>query len=288
MSESTTATEGVVSTQQDDPYRDCRMYEHVYPEIDELVMVRVNRVTEIGAYVSLLEFNNHEGIILLSNLSRKRIRSVNKHVRVGKIEVLQVLRVDAEKGYIDLSKKLLQAGDVTMCHERYKKSRTVHSIMIRLAVLTETPLKELYEMFGWPLYKKYGHAYDGFKKIIADETVLDEFKLPEKIHKATLDMINKRLAVRSVRVQSDIEVTCFTPEGVLAIKPALRAGLEVCEDEGVQIQLVNTPLYMVSVTTVDKEQGVEILTQVIETIKKEIESRGGNCVVKVEGRVVQA
>jgi hypothetical protein len=45
---------------------------------------------------------------------------------------------------------------------------------------------------------------------------------------------------------------------------------------------------MVSVTTVDKEQGVGILTQVIETIKKEIDSRGGNCVVKVEGRVVQA
>jgi translation initiation factor 2 subunit 1 len=38
------------------------MYEHVYPDIDELVMVRVNRVTEIGAYVSLLEFNNHEGL----------------------------------------------------------------------------------------------------------------------------------------------------------------------------------------------------------------------------------
>jgi translation initiation factor 2 subunit 1 len=177
------------------------------------------------------------GIILLSNLSRKRIRSVNKHVRVGKIEVLQVLRVDAEKGYIDLSKKLLQAGDVQMCQERYKKSRTVHSIMIRLAILTETPVKKLYEQFGWPLYKKYGHAYDGFKKIIADTSILDEFNLEEKVRKATLDMINKRLAVRSVKVQSDIEVTCFTPEGVLAIKPSLRAGLEVCEDEGVQVHV---------------------------------------------------
>jgi len=89
------------------PYTDCRMYENEFPEVDDLVMVRVTRVTEIGAYVNMLEYNNKEGIILLSNLSRKRIRSVNRHVRVGKIEVLQVLRVDTDKGYVDLSKKSL-------------------------------------------------------------------------------------------------------------------------------------------------------------------------------------
>jgi len=40
------------------PYSDCRMYENEYPEVDDLVMVRVTRVTEIGAYVNLLEYNN--------------------------------------------------------------------------------------------------------------------------------------------------------------------------------------------------------------------------------------
>jgi len=59
----------------------------------------------MGAYVQLLEYNNIEGMILLSELTRRRIRSVSKLIKVGRIEPVMVLRVDKEKGYIDLSKR---------------------------------------------------------------------------------------------------------------------------------------------------------------------------------------
>lgn len=39
-----------------------------------------------------------EGLILLSELSRRRIRSINKLVRVGRNESVLVIRVDSEKG----------------------------------------------------------------------------------------------------------------------------------------------------------------------------------------------
>ena len=39
-------------------------------------------------------------MILLSELSRRRIRSVNKLVRVGRSECVVVIRVDKEKGVI--------------------------------------------------------------------------------------------------------------------------------------------------------------------------------------------
>lgn len=76
----------------------CRMYEQKYPEVDDLVVVKVKQIAEMGAYVSLLEYNNIEGMILLSELSRRRIRSINKLIRVGRNEVVVVLRVDKEKG----------------------------------------------------------------------------------------------------------------------------------------------------------------------------------------------
>lgn len=37
-------------------------------------------------------------MILLSELSRRRIRSINKLVRVGRTEIVMVIRVDKEKG----------------------------------------------------------------------------------------------------------------------------------------------------------------------------------------------
>jgi hypothetical protein len=45
-----------------------------------------------------LEYDNIEGMILLSELSRRRIRSIQKLIRVGRNEVVVVLRVDREKG----------------------------------------------------------------------------------------------------------------------------------------------------------------------------------------------
>lgn len=47
-----------------------------------------------------LEYGDREGMILLSELSRRRIRSVQKLIRVGRDEVVVVLRVDEEKGNI--------------------------------------------------------------------------------------------------------------------------------------------------------------------------------------------
>jgi translation initiation factor 2 subunit 1 len=50
--------------------------------------------------VKLLEYDNIDGMILLSELSRRRIRSIQKLIRVGRNEVVVVLRVDKEKGRI--------------------------------------------------------------------------------------------------------------------------------------------------------------------------------------------
>jgi len=76
---------------------ECRMYEQKYPEVDDLVVVEVKSIEEMGAYVALKEYNDIEGMILLSELSRRRIRSINKIIRVGRLETVVVLRVDKKK-----------------------------------------------------------------------------------------------------------------------------------------------------------------------------------------------
>lgn len=170
----------------------CRMYENVLPEQDTCVMVNIRQITDVGTYVQLLEYNNIEGkfwinykfnstkfkvlvlpilgIILLSELTRRRIRSINKLVRIGKNEVAVVLRVDKEKGYIDLSKRRASPEEIAECEDRFIKSKAVHSIMRHVASVMNTKLEDLYTLYGWPLYKKYGHAYEAFKIAIKYES----------------------------------------------------------------------------------------------------------------------
>lgn len=76
----------------------CRFYENKYPEPEEVVIVNVTEIGEMGAYVTLLEYDNVEGMVLLSELTRRRIKSMNKLIRVNRTEVVMVLRVDKEKG----------------------------------------------------------------------------------------------------------------------------------------------------------------------------------------------
>lgn len=47
--------------------------------------VQVKSIAEMGAYVALLEYNGIEGMILLSELSRRRIRSITKLIKVWAI-----------------------------------------------------------------------------------------------------------------------------------------------------------------------------------------------------------
>lgn len=66
-------------------------------------------------------------------------------------------------GYIDLSKRRVSATDIAKCEERYNKSKAVHSIMSTVAKKENKDMEALYEQLAWPLYSKYGHAYDAFK-----------------------------------------------------------------------------------------------------------------------------
>jgi translation initiation factor 2 subunit 1 len=84
-----------------------RYYEKEFPDVEDLVVVNVQRIAEMGAYVKLLEYANIEGMILLSELSRRRIRSINRLLRVGHDEVCMVMRVDKEKRKSPLHPSLL-------------------------------------------------------------------------------------------------------------------------------------------------------------------------------------
>lgn len=43
------------------PQLSCRFYKNKFPEIEEVVVVNVRSIAEMGAYVHLLEYNNIEG-----------------------------------------------------------------------------------------------------------------------------------------------------------------------------------------------------------------------------------
>ncbi|KAJ5492871.1 Eukaryotic translation initiation factor 2 subunit alpha [Penicillium diatomitis] len=266
----------------------CRFYEEKYPEVDSYVMVNVKQIAEMGAYVKLLEYDNIDGMILLSELSRRRIRSIQKLIRIGRNEVVIVLRVDKEKGYIDLSKRRVSPEDVVKCEERYNKSKAVHSIMRHVAEATQTPLETLYQQIAWPLNRKYGHSHDAFKISITNPDVWNEIEFPNDVVKKELQQyISKKLTPHPTKVRADIEVTCFGYEGIDAVKEALRtAEANNTPENQIKVKLVAPPLYVLTNQSLDKNQGIQMLEVAIENIAAKIKEAGGNCTVKMAPKAV--
>ena len=72
---------------------DCRFYRKKLPIIDELVRVRILDREEHGFRCVLLEYNNLEGLVLLNELKRGRVRSYHKILKKNKEYTVLVLRV---------------------------------------------------------------------------------------------------------------------------------------------------------------------------------------------------
>uniref|UniRef100_A0A1L8DSF3 Eukaryotic translation initiation factor 2 subunit 1 n=1 Tax=Nyssomyia neivai TaxID=330878 RepID=A0A1L8DSF3_9DIPT len=274
----------------------CRFYKDKYPEVEDVVMVNVRSIAEMGAYVYLLEYNNIEGMILLSELSRRRIRSINKLIRVGKTEPAVVIRVDKDKGYIDLSKRRVSVEDVEKCTERFSKAKAVNSILRHVADIlkfeSDDQLEDLYQKTAWHFEEKYkskAHAFDIFKQAVVDPSILAECGIEEHTLDVLLDNIKRKLTSQPVKIRADIECACYGYEGIDAVKEALRSGLELStEDLPIKINLIAPPLYVMTTATPEKADGLKALEDAIEKIKETITTLGGVFNVQMSPKVVTA
>ena len=277
----------------------CRFYKEKFPEVEDIVMVNVQSIAEMGAYVRLLEYNNIEGMILLSELSRRRIRSINKLIRVGRDECVVVIRVDKEKGYIDLSKRRVSQEEAKKCENKYSKAKCVYSILRHTVELLhqsghEVDFENLFERTAWAFdqkYKreneKYPASYDMFKRAVDDSSVLNELELTDDERSLLIKNIKRRLTPQAMKIRADIEVSCYSYEGVDAVKRALKKGLECStEEHSIKINLIAPPVYVITTQALDRALGLEAVQNALDVIKETIIAADGNFVIKKAAKVV--
>ncbi|GAB5365921.1 hypothetical protein AAMO2058_001100000 [Amorphochlora amoebiformis] len=278
------------------PVDTCRMYEEKFPEKDDVVMVTIRRVSEDGVFVSLNEYNNIEGMILLSELSKRRIRSVKSVARIGKTLPCVVIRLDEQKGYIDLSKRRVTHQDVEDMDEKYAKSKLVHSIIRQLSNRTQISMIKIYEKWVWDLYKRFGHAYYAFSRIVTElntnktTNILEDYNINQQVLDAFFKIVKIRLSKQPMKIRADIEITCFGPDGIDGIKKGLREGLEKHgkSELPIKIQLVSSPWYAISTTTSDTKHGIETLSACVSTIFETMRNiDGGGVTIKHAARALQ-
>lgn len=177
----------------------------------------------------------------------------------------------------------------------------INSVLRQVAQETGDEIEALYERIAWPLYKKfkiesqsedekkaeYVHCYDVFKMGITDETVFEGLDITPEILSSLRTHIRRRLTPQPIKIRADIEVTCFTYEGIEAIRSALKAAQDVGSEEvPVKVKLIAPPMYVMTTSTLDKQKGIQKLQEAIEAVREHITAKKGTMSVKMEPKVV--
>lgn len=264
--------------------KDFRMYREEYPKIDDLVMAEVTRIEDTGVYLKLLEYKNLEGLMMLSELSKRRWRTVSKLVQVNRKEIVMVMRVDREKGYVDLSKKRVPPNEREKFMEKFKNSSIVHSILKQVCAISDYSIEKAYKSFGWKLYDDFPHAIEGLASLnTSPKSFYERYEVPEEIKKALETNVSRRLTKRSKKVRAIFEINCYVFEGIESIKAALLEGQKGSTEEvPIVIHLISSPRYSIMSTAKNVEKATERIVNALEAIKTKIVELKGNFVI-IEG-----
>merc|ERR1712020_776086 len=207
-----------------------------------------------------------------------------------------VIRVDKDKGYIDLSKRRVTPEDVERCTEVFSKAKAVNSILRHVATnldfKTNEELEELYRKTAWHFEsktKKKGSSYDWFKQAVQEPTLFDECGLDNDTKVELLRNIQQKLTQQAVKIRADIEVACYSYEGIDAVKDALRSGI-ACSTEVVpiRINLIAPPLYVMTTSTTEKAEGLKLMEEACQAVQDRISSVGGSFNFQMKPKVVTA
>lgn len=260
----------------------CRFYEKKFPEVDDIVMCEVTRVEPTtGAYVALLEYGNLEGMIMASECSRKRIKTVAQLLKVGKREPLLVTKVDEVEGFIDLSRKRVLLDDIKQCEDRYNNAKKIQVIAKNAAVTLGQELEEMYTKVFWPLDAAYPSAYNAARiSLEHPEEVFSKVDISPEWVAAIKEAICSRMKPPEVKIHATFEITCYSEEGIEGIKEVLinARNKANADNKNTQIamRMISSPLYEVSTKTTAKSSGIAFVKACLQRIQDEIESKDGS------------
>jgi translation initiation factor 2 subunit 1 len=247
-----------------------------WPEVGELVIATIENVTTYGAYAKLDEYNK-QGLLHVSEISSSWIRNIRDFVREGQKAVLKVVRVDFEKGHIDLSLRRVTKRARIEKIRQWKQDRKAEALLRGVAEKIGLPPEEVYEKAGALVEEQYG-LYEGFEKVAKEgPEVLTAIGVPEDLAKAFAEVAEERIRVKMVKVKGMLEIRCVTPNGVKVIQDSfLKAKkTEKPKDADVRFFVIAAPKYSLEVSAENYKRAEDVLQKVSQGVVSNIVNAGG-------------
>lgn len=248
-----------------------------WPDPGDLVIASVQKITDYGAYVILDEYGK-EGLLHVSEVSSGWVRNIREFVREGQKTVLKVLRVDTEKGHVDLSLRRVSRNERREKLLASKMEKKAESILRSASEKLKMPVEELLAKTGSLVEEKFGGTYEGLERAAREgPDPLVEAGLPKDIATALAEVAGDKIRPPMVKIKGLLELKCMKPNGVICVREALLSAqkIEKPKDTKVRLYAVAAPKYAIEVLAEDYKEAEKILQKATDAAIKTITSAGG-------------
>src|SRR5512136_2932671 len=220
-----------------------------WPEPGDLVLASVQRITDYGAYVTLDEYGK-EGLLHVSEVSSGWVRNIRDFVREGQKVVLKVLRVNTEKGHVDLSLRRVSKRERREKALSWKRERKAESLLRSVSEKLNTPAEELYTKAGTLIEEKFGGLYEGLETAARNGPApLIEAGEPQDIATTIADIAKEKIRLPLVKIKGTIELQSMTLHVVEYIREAVMNAQKREKREGrkIGVYVGAAPIYALEV-----------------------------------------
>lgn len=243
-----------------------------FPEENELVLCNVTSVQHNCVFVTLDEYGK-QGMIHISEVSPGRIRNIRDFVREGRKVVCKVLRINQERGHIDLSLRRVNDSQKRQKISNLKLEQKAEKILELIAKKFKIELTELYNKIMGNISSKYESLNSYFEDVALKGKSID-IEIDDKVKKEIIEMVKQRIKPVEVEVKGDLSLKSYAPDGVELIKKSLKKAQDTGK-ENLSIIYKGAGHYLMVVNSSDYKKAEKLINNSSEAAIISIEKSKG-------------
>ncbi len=236
------------------------------PDEGDIVMCTITKIHYHSVFAKLDEYVNKSGLIHISEISPGRIRNISDYVQEGKKVVCKVLRVNEQRGHIDLSLRRVSQIQKRNKVEELKQEQKAEKIIEYVAQQNDMKRKQLNDMIAPKLLKEYETLHEAFEDVSFRDMDLASVGIDKKIADQLTELIKQRIKPPVVQISGEINLLSFDEDGVSIVSSILNEALEHSKE--VKITYMGGGRYFISVTKNDYKEAEEELKKALDAVEQ--------------------
>ncbi|MCH7902801.1 S1 RNA-binding domain-containing protein [archaeon] len=241
-----------------------------FPDEGELITCTITSVQSHSVFVRMEEFGIN-GMIHISEVAPGRIRNIRDYVVEGKSIICKVLRVNPERGHVDLSLRRVSESQKRNKVNEIKKEKLAEKLIEVVAGNLNIDVKKLYVTISEKTSNHFYLIFECFTEIAKGIFDISELNLPKNISDELKNVIVDRLKPEIIISRGKLNLSSYAADGVSIIQETLKQAVA----EGAEVKYLGGGNYSIACEAADYKAAEAALNKSAEAALSYIKSKHG-------------